>query len=296
MATNSTISDKSLKELRARAKARGLKGYSKLTKEQLVRLLERSAPESVGASARTKKKRSRAEPTTTSSKTSKNARSIRPSAPPAIAAKPAPPPATAEKGPAPSSPDVPAFAVNEEWVERTKYALRPNGNAHAEVSADLDEDIDRLPVLDEPVVCLLPQKPGVLHAYWVLPPDAPGERVDYKLRLCRMSGGATDVCEEVVVPAARGSWYFHVPDTNDNAGLLVQLGYYRDGRFVSARGRSVAYLPSVYASTRTDERWWVSEADFMRMYLRAGGFVAPSDRYGWVAAVGSSGGASSSSN
>ena len=146
-----------------------------------------------------------------------------------------------------------------------------------------------LPILGEPVVCLLPQKPGVLHAYWILPPGTGDERVEYKLRLCHAEGEAINVSEEVPVQGHRGNWYFHVAEAANTAAMLVQLGYYREGRFVSARGRSVARLPSLYASTRTDERWWVSEADFMRMYLRAGGFVTASRRFGWNASIGSPG-------
>jgi hypothetical protein len=172
-------------------------------------------------------------------------------------------------------------------VERTKYASRPNGRAPYEEFTDLGEDIDRLPALNDAVVCLLSQKPGVLHAYWLLPDDDAGDRNEYRLRLSRVAGTAVEICEEVAVPTRLGSWYFHVADTNN---MLLQLGYYRDGQFVAARGRSVAQLPSFYASTHTDERWWISEADFMRMYLRAGGFVS-AGRFGWNASIGSPGAA-----
>lgn len=283
MVTDTKLQDKTLKELRTLAKARGLKGYSKLTKEQLVHLLVQPAPEPVAAVGRTKKARIRKTP------------AIAPSKPgPAKPATMAPvteaqsTPAAPGAAPSPAPPAAVHFTATEEWVERTKYESRPNGRAPSESFAELGEDIDRLPTLSEPVVCLLPQKPGVLHAYWVLP-TAGTEQVEYKLRLCRTAGEAVNVREEIPVRSAHGSWYFHVAETDNDAGMLVQLGYYRDGRFVSASGRSVAHLPSLYASTRTDERWWVSEADFLRMFLRAGGFVTPTHRFGWNASTGSPG-------
>jgi hypothetical protein len=284
MTTDTTLlKSKTLKELRALAKARSLKGYSKLTKEQLLRLLARPAPQSSTTTSRTKKARAQKPAATTAAEATPEQ-----AVPVTSETKPSPVP-TAEAPPA-ASPEAVQFAATEEWVERTKYASRPNGGAVFESGPDLGEDIDRLPTLKEPMVCLLSQKPGVLYAYWVLPPDDAGEHVDYKLRLCRIEGGSVNLREEIPVQGPHGGWYFHVPESDDSIGTQIQLGYYRDGQFVSARGRSIAQLPSLYASTRTDERWWVSEADFMRMYLRAGGFVAPGDRYAWNASIGSPGG------
>lgn len=284
MTNDEKLRSKTLKELQALAKTRGLKRYSKLAKEQLTRLLAQPVtPPTVTTSVRTKKTRAR--------KSAKTAQSTAtPAKPPTSPLRPleriestptavAPPSSTASGTPA---------SATEEWVEQTKYASRPNGRAPAESISDLGEDIDRLPPLDEPVVCLLSQKPGVLHAYWVLPSGDAGARNDYKLRLCRIGNEAAEILEEVAVPVRVGSWYFHVSGTNN---MQVQIGYYQDGRFVAARGRSIAQLPSLYASTRTDERWWISEADFMHMYLRAGGF-ATADHFGWNASIGSPGGAS----
>jgi Rho termination factor, N-terminal domain len=282
MTNDEKLRSKTLRELQALAKTRGLKRYSKLTKEQLTRLLVQAVtPTTTG---RTKKPRTRKSARTVQSTTPAKS----PTAPlrsleriESASTAVAPPSSTASSAP---------VSATEEWVEQTKYASRPNGRAPAESMTDLGEDIDRLPPLDEPVVCLLSQKPGVLHAYWVLPSGDEGARNDYKLRLCRISNDAVEIFEEVAVQARVGSWYFHVSGANN---MQVQIGYYQDGRFVAARGRSVAQLPSLYASTRTDERWWVSDADFMRMYLRAGGF-ATADRFGWKASVGSPGGAPSS--
>lgn len=282
MTTDALLKSKTLKELRALAKARSLKGYSKLSKEQLLRLLTQPAPRSSTTTSRTKKARAQKPVATTAVEAVPEQ-----AAPGTPEIKPTPAPSA--EAPA-AAPEAARFATTEEWVERTKYASRPNGSAVFESGTDLGEDIDRLPTLSEPMVCLLSQKPGVLYAYWVLPPDDAGEHIDYKLRLCRVEGESVNVREEIPAQAPRGGWYFHVAESDNGLGTQIQLGYYRDGQFVSARGRSIAQLPSLYASTRTDERWWVSEADFMRMYLRAGGFVAPGDRYAWNASIGSPGG------
>lgn len=274
MAVDTTLQNKTLKELQAVAKSRGLKRYSRLTKDELVRLLAPSATDATPAAERVR-----------------TARRGESAEAPASKPTPAPPTARPASAAAPSlaaAPDaITETGAAEEWVERSKYASRPNGGAPSETFTDLGEDIDRLPALTEPVVCLLSQKPGVLHAYWVLPPEQTGESTEYRLRLYRGAGAAVDICEEVAVPARQGNWYFHVADASN---WQLQLGYYRDGQFVAARGRSIAQLPSLYASTRTDERWWISEADFTRMYLRAGGFVA-AGRIGWSASIGSPTGA-----
>ena len=286
MTNDEKLRSKTLKELQALAKTRGLKRYSKLTKEQLARLLAQAVtPPTTVTTGRPKRARARKSAKTAQSTTT-------PAKPPAPPLRPPEPIESTPTAVAPPSSTAggATTSATEEWVEQTKYASRPNGRAPAESTTDLGEDIDRLPPLDEPVVCLLSQKPGVLHAYWVLPSGDAGARNDYKLRLCRIGNETVEIFEEVAVQARVGSWYFHVSGAND---MQVQIGYYQDGQFVAARGRSVAQLPSLYASTRTDERWWISDADFMRMYLRAGGF-ATAGSFGWNASVGSPGGAPSS--
>jgi len=279
-----SLRNKTLKELRALAKARGLRGYSKLTKDELIVRLEARAP--AAASARTEARHPpRAE--------------VRPSAEREIAraarGTDSASAGTSEGAPAAGGseaaavqPPASSSASPEQVVEEAKYALHPGGVTLAR-AADLDEDIDRLPALTQPLVCLLPQKPGVLYAYWVLPSAPEAERPDYRLRLCCGSGETLQVLEEVPVRTERGGWYFHVGEQSFDDGVLVQLGYYRDGRFHNARGRSLARLPSYYAATRVDERWWIPEADFAQMYLRAGGFMTPARRFAWAGSIGSPG-------
>lgn len=283
------MKDKTLKELRELAKARGLRGYSKLGKDELAGAL--AGKKSEGATAA--KSTTAAAPAAANKAPRRSPAVGRETAAKSASAETARPPAPARadtaRAPSATTPLTGRYASAEELVEGAKYALRPNGGTPP-LAADLGEDIDRLPTLAEPVVCLLPQKPGILHAYWVLPAGetASGE---YKLRLCRTGPEALAVCEEIPVRGDSGSWYFHVDEQPGDGGLLVQLGYYRDGVFRSARGRSIARLPNLYASARTDERWWVREQDFLQMYLRAGGFVTAGHRFAWAGSIGSPGAA-----
>jgi hypothetical protein len=284
------MKEKTLKELRVRAKALGLKGYSKMTKEELLRRLGR-ATSSVPASPSVVARRERAGAPPTKPREKKTSATTMPVAKPAartVAAHVDRPPAT----PSTSVPTAPSSDVTtEELIGGAKYTLRPNGRPAPMPPADLGEDIDRLPALTEPAVYLLPQKPGVLYAYWRLPSGEVAQHGDYRLRLCRTMANALQVCEEVAVQLDRGGWYFHLPDNVGAHEILVQLGYYRDGEFIAAQGQSIARIPSLYASTRTDHRWWISAEDFERMYLLSGGVIDAARGYRWSASVGSPSGA-----
>jgi hypothetical protein len=268
------MKSKTLKELRSLAKKSGVAGYSRLTKDALVRKLSRAQ----GPAAKT------VAPAKPLAAKSAKAPRVRAAAAPTLAPVWAEPPRQLEGNGAP--------ALQEQYVERAKYALRSNGTS-PQAPADLLEDIDQLPHLSEPMLCLLPQKPGVLHAYWVLP-EGGVVHDGFKLRLGRLSGAsAFEIYEEIALPAMRGSWYFHVPEALGNHEAVVQLGYERDGKFVSTMVRGVMSPPTRYASGRTDPAWWVSEEDFRQLYLRAGGIAAGKRRYGW-SAFGSSPGAAAS--
>jgi hypothetical protein len=191
--------------------------------------------------------------------------------------------------------DVQRQSVDEEQIESAKYAIVPPGTAvpRAE-AADLNEDIDNLPPVTEPTLCLLPQKPGVLHGYWVLPPDSVPRAQSFKLRLGRIARDVFEIIDEIALPRERGHWYFHVDESADMGEVYLQLGHYEpDGRFVTATRRGIARIPSLYASSRTDRLWWVSEEQFRAMYRRAGGYVR-GPRLGWAASISSPGGAPSS--
>lgn len=282
-ATINAMATKTLKQLRELAKKAGLKGYSKLTKPDLEKKLGQRKPASAKPPA-TPAARALKSGTTTATK-------------PAASAKKAPKPAAAPRTPTPVDPDhawwqpaghgASANGAAEEHIESAKYASHAR-TADAPTTiplTDLGEDIERLPALHRSTLVLLSQKPGVLHAYWSLPAGATPDRT-LQLRLCRAANGSLDVQHEATVSAARGHYYFHVPENFANHEAVVQLGYYRGEHFVSAVDRGVGRIPSLYASSRTDRWWWISEADFQRMYLRSGG-----ERRGralrWAGSIGS---------
>ena len=287
------MASKTSKELRALARARGLKGYSKLTRDELERLLAGNAAPKMKVAvasketapgkkpARAKSKPSRPTPTT--------ARPAgKPKPAPAAARTVTPPTATVAAG----EPDASPAPSQEERVESAKYAMVMPGTVEPPlVSTDLGEDIDKLPPVTEPTLCLLPQKPGIMHGYWAIPPGSAPKFQSLKLRLGRIVGDAYEILDEIALPRERGHWYFHLDEAADVGAVYLQLGYYEpDGRFVTATRRGIARIPNLYASEHTDRLWWVSEEQFRAMYLRAGGFVQGA-RLGWAASVSSPGGA-----
>jgi len=272
-----------LKELRELAKKIGLRGYSKLGKIELSERLESLKTAVVRAAAPAPK------PPTTPRKRSR-ARAAKPAArAPAAPRVPMPPSAaTPETRPAPAPVRTEAGTPSrqpshEERAESAKFARYAHAAAVAPL--DLGEDIDRLPALTRSTLCVLPQKPGVLHAYWALT-DGDGTRDDLKLRLCHGSAQALEVWSEVAIPARRGHWYFHVPETTADDAVLLQLGYYQGANFITAIRRGIARIPNLYASNRTDRWWWIDEASFRAMYLRAGGHTQGGG-LGWSASIGS---------
>lgn len=271
------MTPKTIKELREQARQLGLRGYSKLSKQELMARLGTTGAADQSTKAATAKP-----------PVERRARS-RPRKPAAENAAPATVPVTPVVSPRwwePAATAVmPGMNAAEQRIESAKYSSA--AAAPQEPTFDLGEDIDRLPPLRHSCLTLLPQKPGVLHAYWAL---AEGEAIPspLHLRLCQASDNALSVWQEAAV-AERGHWYFHVPETADPEQLLVQLGYYHDGAFVTAARRAIARLPSLYASARTDRWWFISEHDFRQLYLRAGG--AEHRRLSWSASIGSPSGA-----
>lgn len=271
---------RSLAELRALARRLGLTGYSRLRKDELQRLLA------------THESRQQVAPPTPTNEANRmqgvlpGAASAGTEAVTATTNKePKPQPAAAPTAPGPA-PDA------EQRVESAKFAFAPPGISVAEpvLGTGLAEDIERLPEIAAPLLSLLPQKPGVLHGYWVIPSGYATPSQTLRLRLAHLHDGDSAVLEELPLPATRGHWYFHVSEAVELGTLYLQLGYYADGgRFVSAIERGIARIPSLYASERTDRQWWVSDEQFRAMYLRAGGF-ARGTRFGWAASVSSPGG------
>ena len=285
---------KTLKELRTLARSRGLRGYSKLSRGELEKLLARHNGQKPAVAEKTgkpspKKNSAGAKPKSTTARTKK--KHAVPTAHTIAPATPAPTLTPTWEW----ATDVPRQAADEEQVESAKYAIVPPGVAvPRDETVDLSEDIDNLPPVTEPMLCLLPQKPGVLHGYWIMPPDSFAYPRAFKLRLGRIAGDTLEIIEEIALPHERGRWYFHMDEAADNGAVYLQLGYYEpDGNFVTAIRRGIARIPSLQASGRTDRLWWVSEEQFRTMYRRAGGYVH-GPRLNWAASISSPGGAPSS--
>lgn len=191
-----------------------------------------------------------------------------------------------------STADTRRLSSDEERVENAKYAtVLPGSVTPSAAATDLGEDIEHLPPISEPIVCLLPQKPGVLHGYWVIPPGSTLQSKSLKLRLGRIVGDTFTAIEEIHLSHGHGHWYFHLDESADINVVYLQLGYYgADGSFITATRRGIARIPSLYASQEIDRQWWISEEKFRAMYLRAGGF-AHGPHLGWAASISSPGGA-----
>jgi hypothetical protein len=272
------MKSKTIEALHALAKRLGLTGYSKLRKDELLKLI---------AQQERIIRKSAAKPSVTAARTTtvqKKPRQAPIKSAPAMPAMSAPP--------SPATPRTPA-ADAEQQVESAKYAFAPPGTDLREpvYTADLGEDIDRLPEIRESLLCLLPQKPGVLHGYWVLPSTSLAALQSIRLRLARFAGGERlDILGEHPIPTERGHWYFHVGENVELNAIYLQLGRYQPGgAFVSIIQRGIARIPSLYASTQTDRRWWVSDAQFRAMYRRAGG-IERGVKLGWAGSASSPGG------
>jgi hypothetical protein len=273
------MESKTLEELRALARAAGVRGYSALRKKELVELLKKPGAQAAGTrdaqSSAAPSKRKAAAPKKSSAKTT-TAASDDTSADAPITARPARGTTTEFSA---SAPNVRA-AIGEEKIEGSKYELAPPGMGfHQSFESNLNEDIDRLPELGEPVLRLLPQKPGVVHAYWILQHGTNPRSL--RLRLCRVGQDAIEVVDEVEINAERGHWYFHAPQNGDVGEYVAQLGHYGpSGQFVTAIHRGIARIPSLYASDRTDRSWWISDEQFRAQYVSAGGKMR-GRRLGW---------------
>lgn len=293
--------NKTLKELRAAARTRGLRGYSKLSRAELKKLLSRPVEPATATPKKTGGKRRKKIPA--SAKTGVAKAPSLGTGKKRSRAQPAPQP---EKNTAAT--DIPKWkwavvhpaAPEEEQVESAKYATAPPGEPAARSESrqapisGIEEDIDNLPPITEPLLCLLPQKPGVMHGYWVVPPGAAPSWQSLKLRFGRLNQDRLEILEEISLSRQHGHWYFAVEESADVGAVYLQLGYYEtDGRFVNAIRRGVARIPNLYASEQTDRSWWVSEEQFRAMYRLAGGRIS-GPHLGWTASISSSGGAPSS--
>jgi hypothetical protein len=255
------MQSKTLAELRALAKAKSISGYSRMRKDELLRALTRTSTAVPRATATAT--------TQASAKTTPRTHERAPAAPTSKSL------AGAGGEPQPTQQMRATAAIDDEQrIEDAKFVTTPPGHiaSSAEFSADLDEAIDVLPPLTGAAIGLLPQKPGILHAYWVLEPGRLQRQPGLKLRLSYVSPERAQMLHEIAVSSERGHWYFHIDAHLEQGEVYLQLGHYRDdGTFATAIRRGIVRLPRLGASSRTDRSWWVSEEEFRRMYLRAGG-------------------------
>jgi hypothetical protein len=268
------MNSKTVAELRALARAEGIKGYSRMRKDELMRALSAA------------RRRPRL-------KTAKGPKKIPTKGRKAPAVRKKTARVTSR---APSEPEVhlethtARLTTEEERIEDAKFAVMPLGTAAsaAGFARDLDEDIESLPPLPGPSLTLLPQKPGVIYAYWELEPAQRLKQPGLRFRLCHIGTEGATVLEELAVAADSGRWYFHIDPALRTDELYLQLGYYStDRQFVTATSRGIVRVPRLHPSARTDRDWWVSEEDFRRMYLRAGG-RAQGKRLSWPGSASSS--------
>lgn len=267
------MNTETIETLRKLAKKLGLTGYSKLRKDELRRLIASQKRKSAAKS--TTKSRKAAARIVTKQKKSR--------------AKTA---AASPVKPSPVSVVTTALlsaAETEQRVESAKYAFSLPGTREPAYATNLGEDIDRLPEIREPLLCLLPQKPGVLHGYWILPTASHNTQRSARLRLATFSGDKLTILEEHSLPSERGHFYFNIEEGVEIGRVYLQLGRYQpNGEFVSIIQRGIARIPSLYASMQTDRHWRVSDAQFRAMYLRAGG-LAHDTQLGWAGTASSSG-------
>ncbi len=289
------MQNKTLEQLRAIARKQGRSGYSRLRKKELLRLLaqkmsNRTKPKP--AAKRAKPKAAYRGSVRRGTKSRKRAAAgVRRSTSTVAAKRPR------RTSPSTTSARKTASHAHVQTPKDRAGKLRGNTEKYAPippvvelpvpfVAADLDEDGD-LPPLPDALIGLLPQKPGILHGYWALEPGTLQRQPDLRIRLCRIRDRVLEVLDEIPLPSDSGRWYFHVGDLASEAQLYTQLGYYHtDGTFITPIGRGIARLPSPQASTHTDTDWWISEAEFRKMYVRTGGRI-DGPRLVWSASVSS---------
>jgi hypothetical protein len=275
----SELSRKSVQELRALAKASGLKGFSALRKAELVALL--AAPGSGRADswthARGREKKAAA-PKTSDKVAGKKPVKAAPKKKAAGAGKASAEPASKHaadleeqtgRGLAPRTRR--AFSIyrtmGEERIKASKYYLG------AQEAADIDDGFTFPATHGEDLAVLMVRDPYWLFAYWEFSPDLNdnllarlGEEVlrnsRLVLRVYDVTG--TDADNPVgyhdidVAPGAR-DWYINV--THVESDYCIDIGLILpDGSFVVIARSNRVSLPPIGPSAEVDEQWVTLES------------------------------------
>ena len=257
---------KTVDELRALARSRGMKGYSRLTKDGLVRLLSGKKSATL-VSPKTKKKKIKA-----GTAAAPKARKKSP-VPRSTGKRRAAVPAPARNIQARHKKQLPAPA-DDQAATGAKFAIDMPGTHRAQPAAaqTLHEPIDRLPALPLPMLVVLQQKPGSVHISWQISPESPAAAGSAHLRVLQGVPGAIKVIHDVPLPATHGSRYFLLDTANPQHAITVQIGHYpANGAFITDLQHTAARLPDARPATQTHPQWWISAQDFARLYLHGGG-------------------------
>jgi len=252
MSAPDNLNDKTMTELRALARIRGLRGYSKLRKRDLMKLLQNSR----SANAPGDPKPSKRSQPRSDRKTHLLAPAPRPGPPALEPGSLAPNIDNAQNRPDPRA-------------DRTKFSPGPAapGARRPVHRADNSDPITSRPALHAPRLVALPQKPGILHVYWRLPEDPVAE---LRLRIVRIDRGGDGIVSEIIPMTAEGNAYIQVPETADMVEYRAELGRNcGEGNFDLVVPSVVTRTPRNEPSIDGDTRWWISGEEFRSRFARA---------------------------
>ncbi len=284
-----TKDSRTLTQLQDEARQLGLTGYSKLNKSDLLAMLKKaSKPTPQPKKPATVKKTPAAKKVTSKKKTSTKAVTARsPVTKKSVAvsktdANKTGSSVTRKKKVSVAKPKLSTGAshqgngTREQLIENTKYLTSLPGVIHENrrFLPDLLEDIETMPPLTANMLMILPQKPGVLYAYWNIDASLSHEGKPIMLRLCQIDEHKATILLERPVQHARGEWYFQLDPAADVDHVYLQLGHYNDaGDFILAMRHAIVRVPRLTSPRRIDRRWWLSDEEFALLYRRAGGLI-----------------------
>lgn len=275
----SDLSGKTIAELRALARSRGHRGYSRLRKGDLVELLSGASTKATSGPARDRPSGRRAKPLASSANASKQTSSTPQRRASVDVAESALSPRTRR-----------AFSshrrLGEQRIKASKYYLG------VQESPELDDGFDYPETHGESAISLMVRDPYWLFAYWEFAPGLRGElirrigedallRSRTVLRVHDVTGTDPDNAlghhDIDVAPEAR-NWYINVARVERE--YCVDIGMITpDGLFIVIARSNRVSLPPVGPSELIDEEWVKIEAleDF---YVRIASERGPSSGSG----------------